>query len=88
MVDRLHFRVSTFVVEGVWRVEFFENAAFCRWNTGQCVDRPDRACKGCGPCNAKYRCQKGSPIHSKPPKLHELNEAPRLLKEQAQRTVK
>ncbi|ESX86279.1 hypothetical protein X754_28940 [Mesorhizobium sp. LNJC403B00] len=34
MVDRLHFRVSTFVVEGVWRVEFFENAAFGRWNPG------------------------------------------------------
>ena len=77
MVDRLHFRLS---------VEFIENAAFGPWNTGHCIDRPNRACKGRCPCKAKHCRQERSPIHIKPPKVG--NKRTALRYERVRRAVK
>jgi hypothetical protein len=72
MVDRLHLRMCTFVVEGLC-VNFIENTVSGAWNTGRCLDRANCPCKGRCPGNAKHRCQEGSPIHSNLPTLHKLN---------------
>jgi hypothetical protein len=60
MAHRLQFCLSTFILEGfrIHRVQFIENAASDAWDTSHCVDRPNCACKGRSPGNAKHSCQK------------------------------
>ncbi|WP_292590853.1 hypothetical protein [Mesorhizobium sp.] len=49
-----------FILEGfrIQRIEFIEYAASGVWYTGYCIERPNCACKGCCPGNAKHSCQK------------------------------
>ncbi|WP_292484586.1 hypothetical protein [Mesorhizobium sp.] len=58
MADRLRLRI--FILEGfrIQRIEFIEYAASGVWYTGYCIERPNCACKGCCPGNAKHSCQK------------------------------
>jgi hypothetical protein len=89
MVNLLHFCLCIFVKgRCLWRLKFIEDAASGSWNTRHCVDWADSACKGRCPGNTKHCSQEGSPIHNKPPKVHELKRRLRLPNEQAQRTVK
>lgn len=69
----LDFRLASFIeILSLWRFEFIKDAGSRAWNTGHCVDWADSACKRSCSGNAKHRSQESSPIHSKPPRLHEL----------------